>query len=44
MGRIVDGYTNIATLKLFAHTNFEQHYAKEAIEEQTVKAQMAGAW
>ena len=21
MGRIVDGYTNIATLKLFAHTN-----------------------
>jgi len=42
MGRIVDGYTNIATLKLFAHTNFEQHYAKEAIEEQTVKARMAG--
>ncbi len=42
MGRIVDGYTNIATLKLFAHTHFEQHYAKEAIEEQTVKAQMAG--
>ena len=42
MGRIVDGYTNIATLKLFAHTNFEQHYAREAIEEQTVKAQMAG--
>ncbi|MEG2390940.1 MAG: ABC transporter ATP-binding protein [Pseudomonas sp.] len=42
MGRIVDGYTNIATLKLFAHTNFEQHYAKEAIEEKTVKAQMAG--
>jgi len=42
MGRIVDGYTNIATLKLFAHTNFEQHYAKEAIEEQTVKAQLAG--
>ena len=42
MWRIVDGYTNIATLKLFAHTNFEQHYAKEAIEEQTVKAQMAG--
>lgn len=42
MGRIVDGYTNIATLKLFAHTNFEQHYAKEAIEEQTLKAQMAG--
>ncbi|MBV4459757.1 ABC transporter ATP-binding protein/permease [Pseudomonas sp. COR58] len=42
MGRIVDGYTNIATLKLFAHTNFEQHYAREAIQEQTEKAQLAG--
>ncbi|MHC8315591.1 ABC transporter ATP-binding protein [Pseudomonas sp. LB3P31] len=42
MGRIVDGYTNITTLKLFAHTNFEQQYAKEAIQEQTVKAQLAG--
>jgi len=42
MGRIVDGYTNITTLKLFAHTNFEQQYAKEAIQEQTHKAQMAG--
>ncbi|MHC8368093.1 ABC transporter ATP-binding protein [Pseudomonas sp. ZT5P21] len=42
MGRIVDGYTNITTLKLFAHTNFEQQYAKEAIEEQTIKAQLAG--
>ncbi len=37
MGRIVDGYTNITTLKLFAHTNFEQQYAREAIEEQTEK-------
>ena len=42
MGRIVDGYTNITTLKLFAHTNSEQLYAKEAIKEQTEKAQMAG--
>ncbi|MHC8355261.1 ABC transporter ATP-binding protein [Pseudomonas sp. LB3P81] len=42
MGRIVDGYTNITTLKLFAHTNFEQQYAREAIQEQTVKAQLAG--
>ena len=31
MGRIVNGYTNITTLKLFAHTNFEQQYAREAI-------------
>ncbi|MBW4964418.1 multidrug ABC transporter ATP-binding protein, partial [Sulfitobacter sp. CW3] len=28
MGRIVDGYTNITTLKLFAHTQNEQEYAK----------------
>jgi ATP-binding cassette subfamily B multidrug efflux pump len=31
MGRIVDGYTNITTLKLFAHTDYEQQYAREAI-------------
>jgi len=42
MGRIVDGYTNITTLKLFAHTNSEQQYAREAIKEQTEKAQLAG--
>ncbi len=41
MGRIVDGYTNIATLKLFAHTDFEQQYAREAIREQTEKTQLA---
>ncbi|MCU1725777.1 ABC transporter ATP-binding protein/permease [Pseudomonas sp. 7P_10.2_Bac1] len=41
MGRIVDGYTNITTLKLFAHTNYEQQYAREAIVEQTEKTQQA---
>ena len=41
MGRIVDGYTNITTLKLFAHTHFEQQYAREAIIEQTEKTQLA---
>jgi ATP-binding cassette subfamily B multidrug efflux pump len=41
MGRIVDGYTNITTLKLFAHTQNEQEYAKEAIVEQTEKTQLA---
>ena len=41
MGTIVDGYTNIATLKLFAHTDLEQNYAREAISEQTHKTQMA---
>ena len=42
MGRIVDGYTNIATLKLFAHTDHERQYAREAIREQTEKTQLAG--
>ena len=41
LGRIVDGYTNITTLKLFAHTHFEQQYAREAIIEQTEKTQLA---
>ncbi|QJP10232.1 ABC transporter ATP-binding protein [Pseudomonas multiresinivorans] len=42
MGRIVDGYTNITTLKLFAHTRQEEDYAHEAIDDQTRKAQQAG--
>jgi ATP-binding cassette subfamily B multidrug efflux pump len=42
MGRIVDGYTNITTLKLFAHTHSEQQYAREAISDQTEKTQLAG--
>jgi len=41
MGRIVDGYTNITTLKLFAHTHFEQQYARDALVEQTEKTQLA---
>jgi ATP-binding cassette subfamily B multidrug efflux pump len=41
MGRIVDGYTNIGTLKLFAHSQREEIYAREAMAEQTGKAQMA---
>ncbi|OZI20251.1 multidrug ABC transporter ATP-binding protein [Bordetella genomosp. 9] len=41
MGRIVDGYTNIGTLKLFAHSQREEIYAREAMAEQTSKAQMA---
>jgi len=32
-GRIVDSYTNIQTVKLFAHTDREDHYALEAIED-----------
>lgn len=41
MGCVVDSYTNIMTLKLFAHTKLEQDYAKKAMEEQTLAAQMS---
>ncbi len=41
MGRIVDGYGNIATLKLFAHQQFEEQYVREAMAEQTEQAQYA---
>ncbi|NYE22981.1 ABC transporter ATP-binding protein [Pigmentiphaga litoralis] len=42
MGRIVDGYTNIGTLKLFAHSHHEEEHAREAMADQTHKAQLAG--
>lgn len=31
-GRVVDSYTNIHSVKMFAHTNGEKDYAKDAIE------------
>ncbi|WP_449421896.1 ABC transporter ATP-binding protein [Rhodanobacter lindaniclasticus] len=37
MGRIVDGYGNVLTLKLFAHTRREEAYVAEAMAEQTDK-------
>jgi ATP-binding cassette, subfamily B, multidrug efflux pump len=37
MGRIVDGYSNVLTLKLFAHTRREEAYVAEAMAEQTSK-------
>ncbi|GLQ94034.1 ABC transporter ATP-binding protein [Dyella acidisoli] len=37
MGRIVDGYSNILTLKLFAHTQREERYVADAMAEQTEK-------
>lgn len=41
-GRIVDTYTNIATVKLFSHSQREAHYAKESMEQflNTVHPQM----
>ncbi len=41
MGRIVDGYTNIGTLKLFAHARHEEDYARQALAEQTEKQRLA---
>ena len=37
MGRIVDGYGNVLTLKLFAHEQHEQQYVADAVAEQTTK-------
>ncbi|MEE4239183.1 MAG: ABC transporter ATP-binding protein [Anderseniella sp.] len=31
-GRIVDSYTNIPTVKMFAHTEFEDQYARKGME------------
>ena len=41
-GRIVDSYTNIATVKLFSHSKREESYAREGLENflQTVHGQM----
>ncbi|MBI4047946.1 MAG: ABC transporter ATP-binding protein, partial [Devosia nanyangense] len=41
-GRIVDSYTNIATVKLFSHSNREEDYAREAMDSflDTVYRQM----
>lgn len=46
-GRITDAYTNIQTVKLFAHTQRENQYAKNAMKEfmVTVFSQMRlGTW
>ena len=32
-GRIVDSYTNIQTVKLFAHTSREDDYARDAVDD-----------
>jgi ATP-binding cassette subfamily B multidrug efflux pump len=41
-GRVVDSYTNIHSVKLFAHRNSELNYAREAIEKsrQTFQTEM----
>ncbi|MEI7036641.1 ABC transporter ATP-binding protein [Fulvimonas yonginensis] len=38
MGRIVDGYSNVLTLKLFAHTRREEAYVREAMGEHVERA------
>jgi len=37
MGRIVDSYTNIMTVKLFAHTDREDAYARSGLSEQMAR-------
>jgi ATP-binding cassette subfamily B multidrug efflux pump len=39
VGRLVDSYTNILTVKLFAHADREDGYARAALEEQMAKWQ-----
>jgi ATP-binding cassette, subfamily B, multidrug efflux pump len=39
VGRIVDSYTNILTVKLFAHADREDTYARAALEDQMAKYQ-----
>lgn len=41
-GRIVDSYTNIATVKLFSHTKREESYVRDSLEQfqDTVNRQM----
>ena len=41
-GRVVDSYTNIATVKLFSHAGREEAYAKDSMDDflQTVHRQM----
>lgn len=37
MGRVVDGYTNIVTLKLFPHREREHEYTRESLQENVDK-------
>ena len=39
MGRIVDSYTNVLTVKLFAHADREDGYARDGLREQMSKWQ-----
>ena len=39
MGRIVDSYTNMATVKLFSHTDREDAYGRDGILDHTKKLQ-----
>ena len=43
-GRIVDSYTNILTVKLFAHTEGEDAYAKEAVSDHLNKLKNQLRW
>ncbi len=40
VGRVVDGYTNIATLKLFPHADREDAYVADAVRENVEKVRL----
>ena len=42
-GRVVDSYTNILTVKLFARARDEDDFVREAIEEHTATLAAPGA-
>ena len=42
-GRIVDSYTNIQTVKLFAHTTREDGYARDAVDDHTSEVPLLDA-
>ncbi len=43
MGRVVDSYTNILTVKLFARARDEDAYVREVIDEHTAAIRRAHA-
>ena len=43
-GRVTDAYTNIATVKLFAHTRREADYARGAMHESSTPSITSSAW
>jgi ATP-binding cassette subfamily B multidrug efflux pump len=43
-GRVTDAYTNIATVKLFSHTQREAHFARAAMQDFMPRATARCGW